>query len=287
MAAAQQRQDRLVYTSHTIACLLQDWTLQPGLLDQISWPLVDVNLTLSDGHCLHTALLMRLRADESEMSSSTRQKIVEKLLEYTPRSQYYFQSRDAVELLQWMAIGLVHARRITLLPFIQLLLETLHELGFDFNRRDAAGRALLTTYARFKHSTAIDVMRQLMRLGASASTPGCDGRTALQIWIEQKRVDLVESLLVGKSGPFASIKQSVDIWQQDADGRTLLDCMQHVERRDRFAPCITVVRELQRHWAECERPLVQRMLTLETPLIGDLAAIVIDFIDGGAGAKAK
>jgi len=136
VAAAQQRQDTLVHTSHTIACLLQEWTLQPGLLDEISWPLVDVNLTLSDGHCLHTALVARLRADESEMSFRTEKKIVDKLLEYRWCAAQPWQPRDAVELLQRTAIELAHARRITLLPFIQLLLETLRELGFDFNRRD-------------------------------------------------------------------------------------------------------------------------------------------------------
>ena len=274
MAAAQQRQDTLVHTSHTIACLLQEWTLQPGLLDEISWPLVDVNLTLSDGHCLHTALVARLRADESEMSFRTEKKIVDKLL----------------ELLQRTAIELAHARRITLLPFIQLLLETLRELGFDFNRRDAAGRALLTTYARFKHSTAIDVMRQLMRLAASASAPGRDGRTALHIWTDRDCVDLIESLLLGNSGPFTTIRQSVDIWQRDAEGRTLLDSMKaqnkkNIDRAGRFEPCIAMLSELQQHWVACERPLLQRLLTLNASLIPDLAAVVSDFIDGGAGAK--
>ena len=95
---------------------------------------------------------------------------------------------------------------------------------------------------------------------------------------------MIESVLVGGTAVrYQGLQQRVDLWQRDADGRTLLECMQ--AKGTGFAPSMDVLQELQQHWMRSERPLLQSLLTLHTPLIGDLARMALDYVDGGAEAK--
>ena len=88
-------------------------------------------------------------------------------------------------------------------------------------------------------------------------------------------------MLIGhRAGRFAGLQQRVDLWQRDANGRTLLECMQSKGDVHRIAA--GVLGELQQHWMARERPLLQRILTSHASLIPDLARQTLDFIDGGA-----
>jgi len=266
---------------------------QLDLLSQVDWKQIDVNLTLVNGLTLRTCLLftLQLAANEPifgrphpELCAVLHKGILAKLLEYAPTaaSLQPSQPRDADELLQWMAIELAGSYFPWPLLFIQLLITTLHQRSFDFDRRDASGRTLLTAFAASGHyPSAVSVASQLMRLGASVSVGGQDGRSALYIWAEQGCVNLLESLLVGsRGGSFAGLQQTVDLWERDADGRSLLACMQSKGADLRIPTAL--IEELQQHWSVCERPLLQRWLTQPTALIPDVALMVLDYIDGGA-----
>ena len=267
------------------------------------WKTIDVNLRTRNGLTLHAGLVSTLRATAANfqmhlrhlgeiyanqatpaLASAVQQSITNKLLEYAPTASSLQPSepRDADELLQWMAIELATNCCTWLLPFIELLLTTLHERGFDLDHHDAAGRTLLTAYAGSSRSTAADVAIQLMRLGADASVTRRDGRSALLIWTGHGRADMLEAVLIGsRSGRFAGLQQRVDLWQRDASGRTLLECMQ--SKGSSLFVAAGVLGELQQHWTARERPLLQRILTAHDSLIPDLARLTLDYLDGGVG----
>lgn len=69
MAASQQRKAVLAATSRAVARLFDTGICSSGeLLDEINWSLVDVNLTLSNGRSLRSALATRLREDLCSLS---------------------------------------------------------------------------------------------------------------------------------------------------------------------------------------------------------------------------
>jgi len=293
LAAAQRARSILAATAHAISCMNEVLRLDTER-NKVEWSLVDVNLVLFDGRRFHTTMAASLRfaafafPQPPEISYSLRTAMLNKLLEYAPTASSLQpgQPRDVDELLQWMAIELAGDCCKLLESFIRLLVETLHRRGFDLDRRSPDGRTLLTAYAAANqndHTIAVEWL--LMRLGADASKAGSDGRNPLFIWINQESCALVESMLVDSSKVrYPGLKQYVDLWQRDAEGRTLLECMQ--AKQHRFGPIIGVLRELQQFWIFDERPLVQSLLTESTPLIVDVARMVLDYVDGG-GAKAK
>jgi hypothetical protein len=293
--AIKRRRSILTATAHAIEHMDNVFRYN-GDYEKVEWSLVDVNLTLSDGRRFHTMVAASLRARATAMSSGwfdsfttgMQVTILNKMLEYAPTSANLQpeQPRDADELLQWMALELAVSCNVWLSSFIQQLVTTLHDRGFDLNRCSRDGRTLLTVYASaLQRDQTVAVECQLMRLDADASQEGKDGISAIAIWIDRGYKDLVESVLIDTSKVrYPGLNQPVDLWERDAEGRTLLECMQAQKSQD-FAPCIAVLKGQLQHWTERERPLLQSMQMLHASLIPDLARMVLDYVDGGAEAQ--
>ena len=299
---------RILFVTINLACRLQcsDFSTQLALLEAVNWSDIDVNFESSDGlglsfhktilHVLQTGVRASFQVtveyghvlDATWRWKNLQPKLIAKLLERHLPVQEDEPGQaplsTASELLQHIAleVSALPTQSHQTIDFAKELIQQLHQRGFDLNSRDVQGRTLLTAYAakcsKASADVAAEVVQQLLKLGASASSTGSDGRSLLFIWAHAARPDLISAAL-DPSGVWAELQVEADAWQRDAEGRTLLEVVSGMDAA-RWYPVCTVLRELQRHWIQKERPLQRDLLLENTPLIGDVADIALSFVDG-------
>ena len=287
-------------------------SLRLSLLQQLNWSDIDVNIDTLDGLSFYKQLLALLKhaaaanfmesvyyssinqhgtVDNSSIFVGLQSKIITKLLERSPiipgskpARSWTHPLASAAELLQHVALELSMPQCLRLVEFLKQLISALHGLGFNLDTPDAQGRTLLTTYAAAcsnNFAGAVDVVRHLLQLGASPSVRDLQGRSLLFVWAQAQRPDLVLAVL-NQKGEWAALQVKVDVWEQDADSHTLLEVASAMPQNvaPSWSLVCSVLRQLQHHWVQQERP-VQRDLLLECkPLIGDLVDIMLSFMDG-------
>ena len=313
-AAVSQSQSRVVSTVSLLVKMRNNsFTGQLGLLEAVDWGSIDANLEMSNGLSFHAQLLSMLQSaaaanwtmkevkyritgsggrtvpelvdvDQSSRFASMQPAIVAKLLERNstmpsdPSRCWSHPLASAAELLRHLILELSISYSSKIASFIAQLIATLHGLGFDLDSRDARGRMLLLEYARKcrpGNGDTTAVVKQLLQLGASPSVRDQEGGPLLFAWVECDRHDLLMEVL-SRRKPWSELGVQLDVWERDSQGRTLLE----IEAAKGESLLTMSLEELQRHWLEQERPLYPKLLLAHTPLIRDVANIVLKFVDG-------
>ena len=308
-AAVSQSQSRVVSTVSLLSKMRASaFAEQLTLLETAKWSAIDVNLEMSDGLSFHAQLLRLIQSaaaanwktgevkyrmtgsganrhtvsDWMDVHHSSRfatmqPAIVAKLLERNPTMpgdpsrSWSHPLASAAELLHHLVSMLApFSSKIT--SFVSQLIAALHGLGCDLDSRDAQGRTLLLTYAG-----SSELVKQLLQLGASPTVRDQEGCSLLHKWVEGDRHDLLLEVL-NQRNTWSKLGVQLDVWERDSQGCTLLEIA--TTKGAAWNLLATSLRELQRHWLEQERPLYPKLMLTHTPLIRDLANIVLEFVDG-------
>jgi hypothetical protein len=189
------------------------------------------------------------------------------------------RSNHQLQLLVMFAHELAIGNVELLGPLIREIFVRLKSCGFDFNRRRRGdGTTLLVKYAGSCHQTTgpnLEIVQELLKHGACASVADATSNTWLFKFVEND-VHFPYVLLSRES--WKHIGDQLEPWQRNANGESLVQVM--LSKGDEWKDDAYTVQTLIRLWQESHRPLLLRCISAFSPLILDLAHIVLSYIDG-------
>lgn len=192
-------------------------------------------------------------------------------------------------MLHFIAQTFAHWKSSLHSLLLQLVVK-LHSRGFDLDRPCLPdGRTLLTASAMLPCSSPIGLgssydyekgVQKLLQLGASPWVADRRGDSLLTLWLSaaQDGAYLVLGVVLDDE-QWAGLLHRLDWWAPDNSGRTpaQLVAALHDSGKTRLMPLVSA---LLAHWKQRSRPLLQDFLRKLTPLVDDVALLVLSYVDG-------
>jgi len=226
-------------------------------------------------HRLLETLLLKRKYDFS--SDQTAENIIAKLLEYRPTGELLPDlPRTVDELLLHFIAQTVARWNWSLQPLLVQLVVKLHSRGFDLDRPCLPdGRTLLTASAMLLRFGNVGLVQELLQLGASPWVADRLGDSLLTLWLSGNDSRAVHDVLLRQNG-WKELMQRLDWWAPDSSGRTPAQLVAAMSESDntRLMPLVSALLE---HWKQHSRPLLRRFLRELTPLIDDVALLVLSY----------
>jgi hypothetical protein len=173
----------------------------------------------------------------------------------------------------------------------QALLTSLCKTGFDIDWRNTEGDTQVLE--RVREQGYFMELQALIAFGATLWVSNSHNQqTVLHIWMGQKRFDIVRDILLERP-PWDVLLAQLDWWAQDNAGHTPLQIavgswvpaseLWPVRKTDQAKATMTVIdmlRALEQHWKQTERPLLVQSLLEHASLCTDVAQLVLSYVDG-------